>query len=145
MKKYLKEFCLRGLCFSVGGPVILAIVYLVNDATGIATVLDPADTARGILTVSLLAFIAAGISVIYQMEQLPLMGAIAIHGGVLYLDYILVYLLNGWLKHQLLPVLIFTVIFILGYALIWLAIYIGIRRKTKELNRKLPANQKNSA
>ena len=141
MKRFLKEFCLRGLCFSVGGPVVLAIVYLINDAAGIVTVLDPGDVTQGILTVSLLAFIASGITVIYQIERLPLMAAIAIHGGVLYLDYILIYLLNGWLQSRLVPVLVFTGIFLLGYGLIWLAIYAGIRKKTQELSRKLPANR----
>lgn len=141
MNKYLKEFCLRGLCFSVGGPVVLAIVYLINDAAGIATVLDPSETSRGILTVSLLAFIAAGITVVYQIERLPLMAAIAIHGGVLYLDYILIYLINGWLKSQLVPVLVFTVIFVVGYGMIWLCIYAGLRRNAKALSQKLPANR----
>ena len=141
MKKLLKEFCLRGLTFCAGGPLILAVVYLITGGTGAVTALDPVATAREILTVTALAFIAAGITVVYQAERLPLMAAIAIHGGVLYADYILIYLLNGWLKSQLVPVLIFTAVFLLGYGLIWLCIYAGIRRKTEALNAKLPGNR----
>lgn len=139
MKQFLKAFCLRGLCFCAGGPLILAIIYLINDSAGLVTALDPGAAAREILTVSLLAFVAAGITVVYQIERLPLMAAIALHGTVLYLDYILIYLLNGWLQRQLLPVLVFTFFFVLGYGLIWLLIYRSIRKKTEQLNQLLPS------
>ena len=73
----------------------------------------------GILTITLLAFIAAGMTAIYQMEQLPLPIMILLHGGALYIAYILTYLLNGWLQKSIVPILIFTGIFVAGYALIW--------------------------
>lgn len=94
----------------------------------------------GILTVTLMAFIAAGITVIYQIERLPLFPATLIHGTVLYADYILIYLFNGWLKQQLIPILIFTAIFIAGYAFIWLIIYCVHKKAAEGLNRKLRSN-----
>lgn len=140
MKKQALAFCRRGLTAACGGPVILAIVYFALGQTGVIRTLAPAEVCKGILTVSLLAFIAGGISVIYQLDRLPLTGAILIHSGILYLDYILIYLWNGWLKRSLTPVLVFTVIFAVGYALIWLIIYLSTRNNIKKLNRQLEKN-----
>lgn len=142
MKKFWKAFLFRGLISCGGGPVILAIIYGILGATGTVSQLSPIEVCMGILTVTLLAFIAAGMPAIYQLEQLPLISAILIHGAGLYLAYILIYLLNGWLQQQLIPILIFTVIFAAGYALIWLIIYAITKAKTEVLNKKLKKNQK---
>ena len=90
-----------------------------------------------LLTVTLMAFIAAGITMIYQVERLPLASAIVIHGGVLYLDYLLMYLLNSWIPRNLTAIGTFTVVFVIGYVLVWLLIYWSIRAKTDRINRKL--------
>ena len=137
MKQYVLDFCKRGLVAAAGGPVILAIVYGILGACGVIDTLTPGEVCKGILTVTLLAFIAAGISVVYTIERLPLFTAILIHGAVLYADYILIYLLDGWLKQQLVPILIFTGVFIAGYALIWLIIYRSTKIAADDLNRKL--------
>ena len=74
---------------------------------------------------------------VYQVEQLPLPTMILLHGGVLYLAYILTYLLNGWLPADLTPILIFTGIFAAGYALVWLIIYFVEKAKAEKLNKLL--------
>lgn len=137
MKKHMIDFCKRGLMAACGGPVILAVVYFALGRAGVIQTLTPAEVCKGILTVSLLAFIASGVSVVYQIDRLPLTGAILIHSVVLYLDYILIYLWNGWLKRDLTPVLIFTVIFAVGYAFIWLMIYFSTRNNIEKLNKQL--------
>ena len=137
MKKYLISFLKRGLTFCVGGPVILAVVYGILGATGEAPTLDSMEVCRGILTVTLMAFIAAGMTVVYDNEKLPLFMAILLHGVALYLDYILVYLLNGWLASGLSPILVFTAVFIAGFAVVWLLIYFFTRRAANQVNRKL--------
>ena len=137
MRKFLKEFLLRGLTCAAGGPVVLAIIYGILGATGAAESLSPREVCMGILSITLLAFIAAGMTAIYQMEQLPLPTMILLHGGALYLAYILTYLLNGWLMNQLTPILIFTGIFVVGYALIWLIIYWVEKAKAEKLNKLL--------
>lgn len=139
MKRFLVSFAKRGLMASVGGPVVLAIVYGILGKTGVVESLLPGQVCMGILTVSLMAFVAAGITVVYEMERLPLFSAILIHGLVLYADYILIYLLNGWLKSQLIPILIFTGIFIAGYAVIWVIIYTATKNSTRSLNRQMRA------
>ena len=137
MKKFWKEFFLRGLTCAAGGPVVLAIIYGILGATGAAESLSPREVCFGILSITLLAFIAAGMTAIYQMEQLPLPSMILLHGGVLYIAYILTYLINGWLQSQLQAILIFTGIFVAGYALIWLIIYFIERHKAEKLNKLL--------
>ena len=137
MKKYLISFLKRGLTFCVGGPIILAIVYGILGATGAAPMLDSLEVCRGILTVALMAFIAAGMTVVYDNEKLPLFIAILLHGVALYLDYILVYLCNGWLASGSVPILVFTAIFIAGFAVVWLLIYFFTKRSANQLNRKL--------
>jgi len=140
MKKFWKEFFLRGLLCASGGPIVLAIIYGVLDATGKAECLTPGEVCLGILTITLLAFIAAGMTAVYQMEQLPLPLAIQLHGGVLYIAYILVYLINGWLLNQLKPILVFTGIFLAGYGIIWLIIYHITRAKAAKINKKLKSD-----
>lgn len=140
MKAFAKEFLLRGLMACGGGPVVLAIIYGILGATGTVSHFSPNEVCMGILTVTLLAFIVAGMTAIYQLEQLPLPIMILLHGGALYIAYILTYLLNGWLKQQLVPIAIFTGIFVAGYALIWLIIYWVEKAKTDALNKKLKEN-----
>ncbi len=137
MKHYISEFCKRGLMAAGGGPVILAIIYGILGITGEAESLAPGEVCMGVLTVTLLAFIAAGVTIVYQMEQLPLPSAILIHAGVLYLDYLLIYLLNRWIPRNAAAVGIFTAIFAGVFLLVWLCIYLSIKAKTSRLNRIL--------
>ena len=135
MKQYIKQFCLRGLTAAAGGPVVLAIIYGILGKCGVIECLPPGEVTLGILSITLMAFIAAGITVVYTVEQLPLPMAILIHGGVLYVDYLLMYLLNDWIPKG--GIGIFTLIFGLGYAAVWLVIYLSIRIKTAQINKKL--------
>lgn len=135
MKKTILNFLKRGTMAAAGGPIILAIVYAILGKTGTIESLSAAEVAKGILSVSLLAFIAAGITVVYTVERLPLVSAILLHGGVLYLDYLLIYLINNWLQRNAIG--IFTLIFLSGYASIWLIIYASTKANTDKLNKKL--------
>ena len=137
MKKFWKEFLFRGLICAAGGPVVLAIIYGILGSTGAVESFTPREICLGILTITMLAFIVAGMTAIYQMEQLPLPMMILLHGGALYIAYILTYLMNGWLQNSLVPILVFTGIFVVGYALIWLIIYRVETAKAEKLNKLL--------
>ena len=100
------------------------------------------EVCLGIVSLSALAFVAGGMNFIYQIERLPLMVAILIHGGVLYVSYLATYLLNGWLDQGLTPVLVFTGIFVLGYLVIWALIYAIIRKRTDHINEMLKKQRK---
>lgn len=137
MKKHVSDFVQRGLMVAAGGPVILAIIYGTLGAVGVIDSLTPAEVCKGILTITLMAFIAAGITVVYTIESLPLISAILLHGGVLYLDYLMIYLVNDWLARDWMAFGIFTAIFVVGFAAIWLFIYFYTKAKTDKLNQKL--------
>ena len=137
MRKFWKDFLLRGLISAAGGPLVLAVIYGILSATGAVETITTNEVCLSIITITLLAFTAAGMTAIYQMEQLPLPTMILFHGGALYIAYILTYLINGWLQNSLIPILIFTGIFAAGYALIWLIIYAIERNKTEKLNKLL--------
>ena len=94
-----------------------------------------------VFTLTALAFIAGGMNVLYQIERLPLMAAITIHGSVLYVSYMATYLLNGWLEWGTMPVLVFSGIFVIGYLAIWAVIYVVIKRSTERLNAVLKQKQ----
>jgi len=141
MKEKILEFVQRGLSACGLGPIVLAIVYLVlqqKDSLGLLTV---NEVCTGIFSLTALAFIVGGMGVIYQIERLPLMVAILIHGCVLFASYLITYLVNGWLKSERIPVMMFTVIFVLGYLLIWVFIYIANRKNTARVNEKLKQKQ----
>lgn len=137
MKQHAKEFLKRGLMFAGGGPLVLAVIYGILGRIGVIDSLSPNEVCTSILSITLLAFIAAGITVVYSIDRLPLLSAILIHAGVLYLGYLITYLLNDWIPRNPTGVGIFTGIFAVGYAVIWICIYLVIRRKTKEINQKL--------
>lgn len=143
MKKYVLEFVHRGLMVAAGGPVVLAIIYSILGEVGAIDALTPWEVCKGILSITLMAFIAAGITMIYMVEQLPLISAILIHAGVLYLDYLIIYLSNNWLARNLTAFGIFSGVFVAGYAIIWVCIYFITKAKTDQVNRKLRANEGN--
>lgn len=137
MKKYILDFLRRGLVALGFGPIILAILYLIlKDQANIQT-LTVNQVCTGIFSLSALAFIAGGMNAIYQIEHLPLMIAILIHGSVLYVSYLATYLLNGWLELGKAPVLVFSTIFVIGYLVIWIIIYSITKRRTARLNEIL--------
>ena len=78
---------------------------------------------------------------LYQIERLPLMPAILIHGSVLYASYLVTYLINGWLIWGEVSILVFTAIFVVGYLAIWAIIYGINKRKTETLNAMLKQKQ----
>ena len=138
MKQFWKEFLLRGLVSCGFGPVILAIIYGCLGAGGVVETLTPGEVCKGILSIALMAFIAGGVTAVYQVEELPLFSAILIHGVALYLDYLLLYLVNGWIADGVKPLVVFTLIFVAGYALTWAIIYAIIRKAAQKVNRRLP-------
>jgi len=141
MKKHILEFLRRGLYACGFGPMILAAVYLILQRHAGVETLNVNQVCTGIVSLTALAFVAGGMNVVYQIERLPLMVAILIHGTVLYIGYLGTYLLNDWLEWGLAPISVFTGIFVLGYLIIWAIIYSVTKRKTENLNRILREKQ----
>ena len=137
MRRLVLEFLRRGLMACGIGPVVLAILYLILQKQGALETLTVNQVCIGIFSLMTLSFAAGGMNVLYQMEQLPLMVAILIHGGILYIGYLATYLMNGWLEWGTTPVLVFTVFFVLGYFTIWAIIYSITKKNTDKINRLL--------
>ena len=137
MKKHVLNFIQRGFVGATFGPVVLAIIYAILGATGTISSLPVNEVVLAIISISVMAFIAGGITMIYQVENLPLFSAIMIHALSLYIDYAIMYLINGWIGEGITPFLVFTAIFFTGFAVIWGFIYLVIRKKTKDLNKTL--------
>jgi len=141
MKKIVLEFFRRGLIACGFGPLALAALYLILHHHNSIEILTVEQVCLGIFSVSALAFIAGGMNVIYQIERLPLMVSILIHGVVLYLSYLGTYLVNGWMNWGTDPILVFSLVFIAGYLVIWAIIYSITKAKTAKLNEQLKQKQ----
>ena len=137
MKKYVNEFLHRGMLCMGFGPLVLAIVFAILNMCGVVESVDVSQMVLGIFTITVMAFVAAGVTVVYKIEELPLLYAIIIHGGVLYVDYLAIYLVNGWLKNGITPLIVFTIVFILGFLLTWTIVYLFIRKDIEKMNRKI--------
>ncbi len=130
-----REFMKRGMMSSVGGPIVAAVVYKILAASGTVEAFTVDEFFTITLTSALLAFIAGGVTVVYQLERLPLGAAAFLHCAVLFADYLTVYLVNGWLAPGAVPY--FIVIFLAGYLLVWLIVWLCIRARVKAVNRMI--------
>lgn len=139
MKSFIITFLKRGAMFSVSGPVIMAVVYIFLGLGGVVTAVPVQTLVREILTSALLAFIAAGISAVYTVDRLQRPTAGLIQGAVLFLDYIILYLVNGWLPFTWQAIALFSVIFVAAFALIWFIVWLIVRRSVKQMNQNLAA------
>ena len=55
--------------------------------------------------------------------------------------YRITYLLNGWLNMGTTPILVFTIIFVVGYLVIWAIIYSTVKKNTDRVNELLKMKQ----
>ena len=145
MKKHFAEFIRRGLTACGFGPLVLAVFYRILQLQGDVQTLTVDQVCVGIFSITALAFVAGGMNFLYQIERLPLMAAILLHGGALYVGYLATYLVNDWLEWGAAPILVFTGIFVVGYLAIWAVIYSVIRRRTAKLNEILKKKQQSAA
>ncbi len=137
MKKYLKEFLIRGLMFGGFGPIILAIIYFIISKVDKTITFTGSEILLGTISVYLLAFVHAGASVFNQIEEWGLNKSIGVHFTVLYFAYSACYLLNTWIPFDLKVYLIFTGIFIAVYAVVWTVVYLCVRTSGRKINYML--------
>jgi len=141
MKNIIHDFIRRGLMACGLGPIVLAILYLILGQHTSLEVLTVNQVCLGIFSLTVLAFVAGGMNVVYHIERMPLMVAILLHGGVLYVSYLITYLVNDWIEWGTNPILVFSAIFIIGYCVIWVIIYSITIKKTDKLNELLKQKQ----
>ena len=142
IKRYYKDFLLRGIISMGFGPLVLAIIYTMLWIFGVVESVSAPEMCIGIVTITILAFLSGSITMLYQIEELPLIWAILSHGIVLYTVYAVVYVVNGWLETSVIPFIVFTLIFVFGYLMIWGIIYLIQKRQTDKLNKVIEKNHK---
>ena len=135
MKKHFRNFCVRGMTFAWTGPVILAVVWLCLEREGIVSMLTVNEAVLGIVSSAIMVFVAAGISIVYQIENIPKAFAGLIQCAVLYIDYLGIYIINGWIPTD--RIWVFTLIFLAVFVIVWSSIYIPIHIRVKKINRTL--------
>lgn len=137
MNRYLKEFFHRGLLFGGFGPIVMGVIYAILESTLPEFTLNGVQLLIAIVSVYLLAFLQAGASVFHQIETWSLPKATLCHFAVLFFAYAGCYLLNNWIPFDSKILLIFTGIFVGGYLVIWLVVFISVKMVSKRLNQKL--------
>ena len=135
MNKYLKEFLHRGLMFGGFGPIITGIVYLILSYTLKDLSLSGVEVFIAIVSTYVLAFVHAGASIFNQIEEWPIMKSLLVNLVTLYVAYTSCYLINSWIPFDWTIILIFTAIFVAGFAIIWVIIYFCSKRKIDSLNK----------
>ena len=144
MRKFVSDFMRRGMVACGFGPIVLAVIYWILHHLAVVDTLTVKQVCIGILSLSALAFIAGGMNAVYQIERLPLMVAVLIHGIVLYISYLVTYFLNNWLAWGVTPILVFSGIFVVGYLSIWAIVYSIIKMNTNRINEILKKNHQNA-
>lgn len=140
MKRYMREFFMRGLIFGGFGPIILAIIYFIVSKLESGVTFSGAEMLLGVVSVYLLAFVHAGASVFNQIEEWGLNKSIACHFSALYLAYSVCYLINSWIPFDIKVFLIFTAIFVAVYFVIWTVVFLCVKKSSKNINEKLKSN-----
>ena len=143
MKGFISNFVLRGLIACGFGPLVLGAIYLTLNISGVVDTVSVTEMCMGILSIFVLAFVCGGMTAIYQVEKLHIITAILLHGGVLYAVYLATYLINNWLEEGLIPLLVFSGIFVVGYIIIWAIIYAINRKRIAKINAILKTKQGN--
>ena len=137
MNVYVKRFLHRGLLFGGFGPIITAIVYFGISQSISDFSVDGTEMLLAVISTYVMAFLLAGASVFNQIEHWSHAKSLLWHFAVYYVSYILCYLINNWLPFHWDALLIFTGVFAVGYAIIWLIVYLCVRYTGKKLNEKL--------
>ena len=137
MKRFIKDLILRGLVASRFGPLILVTIYYGYQLTENVTSRPMAEININIISSLLMALIADIIGAIFKVEKVPLGVATLIDAIVSYFDYLFFYLINNWISIMVKPLLVFTVIYIIGYTIIWLIIYKKVKSQVQKVNQRL--------
>ena len=132
-----RDFFLRGCMFGGLGPVVLGIVYFILHHTLEDLTLTGTQVFLGILSTYVLAFIHAGSGVFHRIESWSPGKSCLCQLSLLYAAYVLCYALNDWLPFEPLAIGIFTAIFVGGYGLICLIVYLSVHAAAKKLNQSL--------
>ena len=69
MKKFISNFCLRGLIAMGFGPIVYGTIMLILHLCNVDTTSNGLDIFKGILSTCIMAFIIAGISNKFEFNE----------------------------------------------------------------------------
>ena len=133
----MKIFLYRGLIFGGFGPIVLGIVFLSIELSGVELSLGGGDILLAILSTYFLAFVQAGASVFNQIDDWPITKSLLCHFSSLFAVYSLTYIINSWIPFEPLIILIFCLVFAAIYFAVWITVYLCVKAHTKKLNSRL--------
>lgn len=140
MKKYSKEFMIRGMMFGGFGPIIFAFIVFFIWKYAPDTQFSGEEILLGTISVYILAFVHAGASVFNQIDEWGINKSIGIHFATLYVAYSICYLINRWIPFDIKIFGIFTAIFVAVYAVVWVSVYLCVKRTSHLLSDGLKNN-----
>lgn len=137
MRKWIKEFIIRGMIGVGIAEVILAVIYEVLWRTDTLEMITAHRIFVEILSVFVMGFLMGGISIVHKIETLSLFAATTIHVISLYAVVTATYMFNGWLLMTARWLTVYMLGFLAAYAIIWIFIYLLIRRRVTKMNRQI--------
>ena len=109
MNKYVKEYLKRGLIFSGFGPIIVGIIYLCVEGSGVDLKLNAQTVFLAIITTYIIAFVQAGSSVFNQIESWSKAKSLFFQMTSIYVVYVGGYLINNWIPFKIEVIIKYTV------------------------------------
>ena len=128
---HVKKFILRGLIFGGLGPIVLGIVFIFIFKNNLVS-FSGVKLFFAIISTYIIAFIQAGSSVFKEIEDWSLVKASGVQLLFIYITYTACYLINSWIPFKWSILLIYTLIFVFCYAIIWITVYLIVKKKQRQ-------------
>ena len=119
------------------GPIVAGVVFAILQKTIDGFSLTGTEVLLSIISIYLLAFIQAGVTVFNQIEDWPVPKSLLCHFVLLYIAYSGCYLLNSWIPFEPMVLVIFSLIFTVTFFIIWGIVYFSVKAMSKKMNSKL--------
>ena len=119
------------------GPIVVGIVVLCITYFDGVKEYSALPIFTSIVSTYILAFVQAGATVFNQIEHWSVPKSVFCHFGLLYVVYSLAYIANSWIPFKAEVLGVFTMIFVVGFFLIWGIVYLAVKSTGKKFNEKL--------
>ena len=137
MKRFLKQFAMRGCVGVVISNVILCIALVKFSGDISEATLTVAQIIKYIAGAIVIGIVFGGTTAFFEWERLSMLWATVLHFVSLFITYTAVTLVTGWHGIDVVLSLEFIGSFVLVYVGIWLAYYFTERRRVRQINERL--------
>lgn len=137
MRIFVKNFLTRGLLAMGFGPIVLVVVYTILYSQNVIGTLSVGEVNLAIISTLIIAFVEGSSGAIFQVEKLSLGKATLIQSLVIYFTLLILYGINSWIELEPMVLVIFTIIYWIGYGIIWMIVFSIIKNNVQKVNEKL--------